>query len=123
MWSSKKQQTVLTLTTEAKYIALGHALREVVWIKRFVNELDMENTEITLYGDNEISITLTKNVESQRRTKHIDLQHYYIRELIKEGELTITWIPGSKILVDGMIKALPTETFEKHRALLEMALD
>lgn len=36
-WSSKKQRTVSTSTTEAKYIALGHAVREAVWIRRFIN--------------------------------------------------------------------------------------
>lgn len=95
-----------------------------MWIKRFVNELEIEVTKkITLHGDNEISIALTKNAESQRRTKHIDVQHYYIRELIDEGELIVTWIPGSEMLADGMTKALPTETFRKHRALLGMAVE
>ena len=78
---------------------------------------------VTLYGDNEMSIALTKNVESQHRTKHIDVQHHYIRELVNERELTIEWIPGSKMLADGMTKVLPTETFKKHRALLGMAVE
>lgn len=43
--------------------------------------------EITLDGDNEMSIALTKNAESQHCTKHIDVQHHYIRELIDEKEL------------------------------------
>lgn len=30
LWSSKKQQTVSTSTTEAKYIALGHAAKKAV---------------------------------------------------------------------------------------------
>ena len=118
-WSSKKQRTVSTSTTEAEYIALGHAAREAVWIRRFINEMNLEAVEnLTLYGDNEMSIALTKNAESQHRTKHIDVQHHYIRELVNEKELTIKWIPGSSMLADGMTKALPTETFRKHRALL-----
>lgn len=79
----------------------------------------MEVTEtVILHGDNEMSIALTKNAESKRRTKHIDVQNHYIRELIEEGELTVSWIPGSQMLADGMTKALPTEMFRKHRALL-----
>ena len=83
LWSSKKQQTVSTSTTEAEYIALGHAVSEAVWIRRFINEMSLETVPgITLNSDNEMSITLTKNAESQHRTKHIDVQDHYIRELI-----------------------------------------
>ena len=78
---------------------------------------------ITLHGDNEMSIALTKNAESQHRTKHIDVQYHYVRELVNEGELTIKWIPGSEMLADGMTKGSPTETFRKHRALLGMAIE
>ncbi len=75
-------------------------------------------SEITLNGDNEMSITLTKNTESQHRTKHVDVQHHYIRELIDEKELTVPWVSSSEMLADGMTKALPTETFRRHRAQL-----
>ncbi len=123
-WSSKKQRTVSTSTTEAEYIAFGHVAREAVWIKRFINELELDIVEgLTLFGDNEMSIALTKNAESQHRTKHIDVQHHYIRELVNEKELTIKWIPGSEMLADGMTKELPTETFRKHRAMLGMSIE
>lgn len=78
--------------------------------------------DLTLHGDNEMSIALTKNAESQHRTKHIDVQNHYIRELVNKKELTIKWIPGSETLADGMTKGLPTETLRKHRALLDMAV-
>lgn len=65
-WCSKKQRTVSTSTTEAEYISLGHAAREAIWLRRFLNELKVSEPlkQITLYGDNEASITLTENVES-----------------------------------------------------------
>lgn len=126
-WCSKCQRTVSTSTTKAEYIALGYAAREAVWIRRFVNEmankLRLEVVEdLTLHGDNEMSITLTRNAESQHRTKHIDVQHHYIRELVNEGELTIGWVPSSGMLANGVTKALPTETFKRHRALLGMSI-
>lgn len=102
--------------TEAKYITLGHTVRETIWIKRFINEMKLEKAieSLTLHGDNEMSIALNKNAESQHCTKYINVQHYYIRELISEGELTVKWIPGSEMLADRMTKRLPTETFRKH---------
>ena len=66
LWSSKKQKIMSTSTTKAEYIALGHAAREAVWIRRFINEIKMETVEnLTLFRDNEMSIALTKNAESQ----------------------------------------------------------
>ena len=119
LWNSKKQQIVSTSTTEAEYIALGHAAREAVWIRRFINKMTLDIVpEMTLNGDNEMSITLTKNAESQHRTKHIDVQHHYIRELVNEKKLTVACVSSFEMLADGMTKALPTETFRRHRAQL-----
>lgn len=46
-------------------------------------------TEMILNGDNESSLSLTQNPKSQNQTKHIDVQHHYIQELIKEIELLV----------------------------------
>ena len=74
LWSSKKQQTIPKLTTKVEYIALGLVAKEAVWIKRFINELELKVTKtITLYDNNKMSIAMTKNVASQNCTKHIDV--------------------------------------------------
>lgn len=81
-----------TLITKAEYIAFGHTAKEAVWIQRFINELCLNVAtveSVTLHGNNKMSIALTNNVESQYQTKHIDVQHYHIRELVTEKELTI----------------------------------
>lgn len=74
-------------TTEAKYVTLGHALRERVWIRCY--EMALKN------GDNESSLLLTKNPKVQNRTRYIDVQHHYIQEYIDEKELVVAcgrWI-------------------------------
>lgn len=70
-----------------------------------------------------MSIALTKNAESQYQIKYIDIQPYYIRELVNKKEFIIRWILGSKILVDRIIKTLSTKTFKKHWALLGIAVE
>lgn len=72
-------------------------------------------------GDNETSIILTKNAESQARTKHIDVQHHYVRELVADNELSIEWICSADMLADGFTKALTVDNFRRHRGLLGMS--
>ena len=73
-WSSKKQCTISTSTTKAGYIALGHASREGVWIRCFLNYMELcESTELIMNGDNESSLALTKNYKAQNQTRHIDV--------------------------------------------------
>lgn len=76
---------ISTSTIEAKYVILRNAAREVIWIRQFINKFEFETIKsLTLYGNNEINITFTKNVDSQHYTKHIDIQHHYIRELVNK---------------------------------------
>lgn len=90
---------------------------------RFINKMNLVVVEnLILYRDNEISIALTKNMESQYQTKHIKVQHYYIRELVNKKEPTIKWILGSKMLADKMTKTLPTMTFRNNWVLLGLTI-
>lgn len=100
-WCSKKQQTVSTSITKVEHIALGHAARESVWIQRFLNKLSIAEPmgACILHDDNKTSIILTKNAESQARTKHIDVQLNYIRELVADKEVSIKWICSASMVM------------------------
>ena len=119
-WMSKKQRTVSTSTTEAEYIALGHGARQGVWMRRFINELglDKPTPHITLLGDNESSISLAQNAEQHSRTKHIDIQHHYLRAMVEDRELVVEWVPTKDMLADGLTKALTKDQFRCHRSQL-----
>lgn len=61
-----------------------------------------------------MSIALTKYVKSQHQTKHTNVQHYYIKELVNKKKLIIKQISISKMVVDKIIIILPSETFRKY---------
>lgn len=92
LWCSKKQSTISTLTTEAKYIALGHVGRETILICRFINKMNLNVAmieNVILNSNNKISITLTNNAKNQHQIKHIDIQHHYIQNWsAKENSLS-----------------------------------
>ena len=59
-WSSKKQPTVATSSTEAEYIASCHGVKEAIWIRSLLNLLSFEqNTPSRIYCDNIGSNILT----------------------------------------------------------------
>lgn len=90
-----------------------------MWICCFLNEMALgETTEVLLNGDNESSLSLTKTPEAQNRTKHIDVQYHYTRDLINEKELTVARVPSARILADGFTKALTIDVFKRRRFLL-----
>ena len=119
-WCSKKQRTVSTSTTEAEYIAIGHAARQAVWLRRFLIELPMDRPPafVRILGDNQASLDLVKNAEHHDRTKHIDVQHHYVRELVRDDYVRMEWVPTKEQLADGFTKALPRPTFVEHRTKL-----
>ena len=70
---------------------MSHRARESVWIRRFLNELLSEQAirKMEILGDNETSLTLTRDPESQNCTKHINVIYHYVQELVENGKLTI----------------------------------
>lgn len=72
-------------------MAINHGMRDGIWIQRLLNKLLPEQAirKIEIVGDNKTSLGLMKDPESQNRTKHIDVIHYYVRELVDNKELGI----------------------------------
>lgn len=47
--------------------------------------------KLTLYKNNKMSIALTKNVKNLYQTRHISIQHYYIRKLVNKRDFIIKY--------------------------------
>ena len=123
-WSSKRAKIVAVSSTEAEYVALSNASKQAIWMKRFINDLQALDRIDTLpmLGDNTSSIKMTKNDEFHGQTKHIDIQHHFIRELVERNEISIDYINTKDMLADDFTKALGKPEFENHRARLGMTL-
>ncbi|XP_036341057.1 secreted RxLR effector protein 161-like [Rhagoletis pomonella] len=112
-WHSKRQPTVALSTTEAEYLSMSAAVREALWLKQFVNELDRSSTNtIPINCDNMSSIELAEVEGFRNRTKHIDVRHHHIRDMINEGVVSIKYIPSEEMAADNLTKAVPRD---KHQ--------
>ena len=102
-----KKNIVALTSTEAEYIRLTKAAPEAIWLKQTLNEIKHKTEQVLIYCDNQSSISLAKNPEYHARSKHIDIRHHFIREMIKEGELEIKYLITDEMSSDLLTKGLP----------------
>lgn len=77
------------------------------------------NTEcLTLYRDNMSAINISKNLVQHSRTKHIDISHHFIRELVEQKIINIQNVSTKTQLTDIFTKAKTTSHFEGLRYAL-----
>ena len=117
-WSSKKQQSVALSSTESEYMALLHALKEQIWLLRFLREIGYDiSDQNVIYCDNQGAIALAHNPEHHARTKHIDIQYHFVRNCVEDGTTRLEYCPTEDMIADGLTKGLGPE---RHRRLAKV---
>ncbi|KAJ0172339.1 hypothetical protein K1T71_012312 [Dendrolimus kikuchii] len=88
-WESRKQKTVALSSTEAEYMALSDACKEGLFIRTFLQECLNLDCVINLFNDNQSAQKLSKNSMLHSRTKHIDVRHHFIRDIVNKKLINI----------------------------------
>ena len=98
---------------EAEIIAASEAAKEATYLRAFAIELGLSNPEdpISLGMDNQAGRDLAYNPQHHARTKHIDRRHFFIREKVEEGVLTVPFVRSIDNLADFFTKSLNAKTF------------
>jgi hypothetical protein len=117
-WNSRVQKSIALSSTEAEYMSLGDTCRQLVWIRSLFLELGIKLKPIPLCGDNQGSIFLASNPVQEKRIKHIDLRHHYIREVIRSKKIELFFIEGAENPADLFTKNLGRVKFQKFREQL-----
>ncbi|KAK2070927.1 hypothetical protein P8C59_005388 [Phyllachora maydis] len=92
-WKTKRATTIALSTLEAETNGLTEAIREVQWIIGLFSELHRPiDHPITLYRDNQGSITVANDPALHARTKHTLLKFRYVREQVKAKIVTIIYL-------------------------------
>ncbi|MCO5606038.1 hypothetical protein L7F22_060225 [Adiantum nelumboides] len=114
-WISKKQPTVALSSTEAEYKAACFAACEAVWLRRILTDLGVQvATATTLQCDNQSCMAIAKNPVFHARTKHIEIQYHYVRELIEDEIIELEYCPTLENQADIFTKPLPSNLHYQH---------
>jgi len=71
-----------------------------------------------LYGDNQGTNALAYNPKYHSKTKHIHGRQRFIREMVEQGTITVTYIPTKDMVADMLTKPLPKGQYWKFMRML-----
>jgi Reverse transcriptase (RNA-dependent DNA polymerase) len=124
IWGSKMQQLIALSTTEAEYIALSTALRDVIHVIHLLEELHNHGFNIhhptpkvtcRTFEDNKSCIEIATNHKTRARTKHLSVRLHHFRSHVVNKTITIEHVSTKEQIADMFTKPLPRDQFEKLR--------
>ena len=121
-WSAKKQEIVTLSTTESEYVAATHATKEALWLRSLITQIfGAMDGPMTLFSDNQSAIALSKECRYHTHTKHIDIRYHFIYWVIEDGSIRLIYCPTDNMVVDTLMKALPSTKVKHFAAALGLA--
>ena len=123
-WMNTKQAVVALSTTEVEYMAATHASKEVVWLQRLCSELGFKQQAVRIDCDSQSAIFLEKNPAYHSRTKHIDVQYHFVRDMVESMKVLLEKVDTLENVADSLTKSVSTEKFSWCRVAMGIsALD
>jgi hypothetical protein len=123
IWASKLQSQVALSTTEAEYIAMSMALRDVIPIMDLIKEMKEHNIPVIctkpyvyckVFEDNSGALELARLPKLCPRTKHINVCYHHFREHVRKGLIKIFPVGTADQIADVLTKALAQNDFTCH---------
>jgi len=114
-WCFKCQQFVTLFLTEAEYMAKTQAMKKVIWLCRFLNEIGYfhDNNVVIIQADNNRAMNLARNPEFHACIKHINIQYHFVCEAVNCHLVNFEFVPIIKQAADGLTKALSAVKFSR----------
>nr|GEY60428.1 ribonuclease H-like domain-containing protein [Tanacetum cinerariifolium] len=82
--------------------------------------LKREATATLVYCDNVSAVYLSSNLVQHQRTKHIEIDIHFFRDLVSTGRIWVLHVPSHYQYVDIFTKGLPTSLFDEFRSSLSV---
>jgi len=97
------------------------ATAQALWMMKFFTEIGLPMTNpITIYVDNNGSISNSTNNKNYCRTKHINVKFYFVKEHTKKGEIMFTYISSLDNLANLFTKSLPHEMIRRLATAIDL---
>jgi phosphoribosyl-AMP cyclohydrolase len=110
-WMSKRQAVVALSTIEDEYMVATHASKEAVWLQRLCSGIGLVQQVVRIDCDSQSAIFLVKNLDYHSKTKHIDIQYHFVRDMVEEKKVLLMKVDTLKNVAYSLTKYVSTEKF------------
>ena len=92
----------------------------ILWTNHFLEHQGYDTSGCVVYQDNRSAILLEKNGHWSRgkRSKHINVRYFFIKDRVDSGELDIEWCSTDEMRGDFFTKPLQGAKFHRFRNLI-----
>jgi hypothetical protein len=98
-WLSKRQPVVSRSSVEAEYRVVANGVADC---------------------DNVSAIYLSTNLVQHQRTKHVEIDLHFVRDLVAVSDVRVLHVPTTSQFADIFTKGLPSSTFAEFRSSLNI---
>jgi hypothetical protein len=120
-WAAKQQHVVSRSSTEVEYRVVANGVAEASWLRQLLHELHSPLQRVILvYCDNVSAVYLSTNPVQHQRTKHVEIDLHFIRELVAAGDVWVLSVPITLQFADIFIKRLSLSVFADFRFSLNI---
>jgi hypothetical protein len=121
-WQSKKQSTIALSSTEAELMAITSSTKELLWFRHHLGGIGLNRTQpTTLLVDSQCAMDIANNSKISERSKHIAVQHFFIREHIEADTVKLQYIPSEDQVADTLTKPLHRVSFKRCADMLGLS--
>ena len=119
-WFSRTQKCVTLPTSEAEYVALGDAVKELLFLRQVWHFLLPTKVMpcFQVFEDNQGAVQLAQNPITNSNSKHIDVRHHFLRELVRQRDTKVVQVPSEFQHADILTKAFAFDLFAFHGKFL-----
>jgi hypothetical protein len=123
MVSCQVQKTVATSSTESELVAATEAAKDVRHLQIVLEELTCEVKKPSrIHVDSQGAGFIASNDKNSNRTRHVEIKHFFCRELVEAMFVIFGYIPGTDNLADMFTKALERVRYAEYAGVLMATL-